>query len=318
MYLIQIQIEIQKMQNHKLASNIRYSSERLLKSAEKELNELRNSSSLMLRDEVTGNDIAEAVSRWTGIPITKLQQSEKEKLLRLEEDLHKRVVGQDLAVKAVAEAIRCARAGVADPHRPIASFMFMGPTGVGKTELAKALASCLFSTESALVRIDMSAYKEKQAVARLIGSPPGYKQHDEGGQLTEAIRRRPYAVILFDEIEKAHEDVIDILLPILDDGRITDTIGHTVNFTNTVIIMTSNVGSKEILDAGDKAKANELPPYETIKQRVMDAAEKSLRPEFINRVDEYIVFQPLSRDQIIDIVKLQVISCHFLVQSYPY
>jgi ATP-dependent Clp protease ATP-binding subunit ClpB len=222
----------------------------------------------------------------------------------LEDELHKRVVGQDPAVKAVAEAIQRSRAGLSDPHRPIASFMFMGPTGVGKTELAKALASYMFNTEEALVRIDMSEYMEKHSVSRLVGAPPGYVGYEEGGQLTETVRRRPYAVILFDEIEKAHSDVFNIFLQVLDDGRVTDSQGRTVSFTNTVIIMTSNVGSQYILDTDDnlpKEVANE-----TIKRRVMDAARSVFRPEFMNRVDEYIVFQPLDRDQINSIVRLQV------------
>jgi ATP-dependent Clp protease ATP-binding subunit ClpB len=278
--------------------------QRQLESAEKELDEYIKSGKSMLREEVTGDDIAEIVSKWTGIPISKLKQSEREKLLHLEDELHKRVVGQDPAVKAVAEAIQRSRAGLSDPHRPIASFMFMGPTGVGKTELAKALASYMFNTEEALVRIDMSEYMEKHAVSRLIGAPPGYVGYEEGGQLTETVRRRPYAVILFDEIEKAHSDVFNIFLQILDDGRVTDSQGRTVSFTNTVIIMTSNVGSQYILDTDD-----DLPKevaYETIKRRVMDAARSVFRPEFMNRVDEYIVFQPLDRDQINSIVRLQV------------
>lgn len=259
----------------------------------------------MLREEVTGDDIAEIVSKWTGIPISKLQQSEREKLLHLEEELHRRVVGQNPAVTAVAEAIQRSRAGLSDPHRPIASFMFMGPTGVGKTELAKALASYLFNTEESLVRIDMSEYMEKHAVSRLIGAPPGYVGYEEGGQLTETVRRRPYAVILFDEIEKAHADVFNVFLQILDDGRVTDSQGRTVSFTNTVIIMTSNVGSQYILNTEDDDASKEMS-YETIKRRVLDAARSVFRPEFMNRVDEYIVFQPLDRNQISRIVKLQV------------
>ncbi|GJU40497.1 chaperone protein ClpB3, chloroplastic [Tanacetum coccineum] len=244
---------------------------RQLETAEKELVEYMSSGKSMLREEVTGDDIAEIVSKWTGIPLSKLKQSEREKLLHLEEELHKRVVGQNPAVTAVAEAIQRSRAGLSDPHRPIASFMFMGPTGVGKTELAKALASYLFNTEEALVRIDMSEYMEKHAVSRLIGAPPGYVGYEEGGQLTETVRRRPYAVILFDEIEKAHADVFNVFLQILDDGRVTDSQGRTVSFTNTVIIMTSNVGSQYILDTEDSSMPKERA-YETIKQRVMDAA----------------------------------------------
>ncbi|CAN1322578.1 Chaperone protein ClpB3, chloroplastic [Linum perenne] len=272
--------------------------------AEKELNEYMSSGKSMLREEVTGDDIAEIVSRWTGIPVLKLKQSEREKLLHLEEELHRRVIGQNPAVTAVAESIQRSRAGLSDPRRPIASFMFMGPTGVGKTELAKALASYLFNTEESLVRIDMSEYMEKHAVSRLIGAPPGYVGYEEGGQLTEVVRRRPYAVILFDEIEKAHADVFNVFLQILDDGRVTDSQGRTVSFTNTVIIMTSNVGSQYILDTDDDLSKEAT--YETIKRRVMDAARSVFRPEFMNRVDEYIVFQPLDREQINKIVRLQL------------
>ncbi|CAI8595348.1 unnamed protein product [Vicia faba] len=291
------------------AAELKYGSlnalQRQLESAEKELHDYMSSGKSMLREEVTGNDIGEIVSKWTGIPISKLQQSEREKLLYLEDELHKRVVGQDPAVKAVSEAIQRSRAGLSDPHRPIASFMFMGPTGVGKTELAKALASYMFNTEEALVRIDMSEYMEKHTVSRLIGAPPGYVGYEEGGQLTETVRRRPYAVILFDEIEKAHSDVFNVFLQILDDGRVTDSQGRTVSFTNTVIIMTSNVGSQYILNTDDDTAPKDLA-YEIIKQRVMDAARSIFRPEFMNRVDEYIVFRPLDRDQISSIVRLQL------------
>ncbi|KAJ4974663.1 hypothetical protein NE237_007837 [Protea cynaroides] len=274
-----------------------------LEDAEKELDEYRSSGKSLLREEVSTDDIAEIVSKWTGIPVSKLKQSEREKLLHLEEELHKRVVGQEPAVRAVAEAIQRSRAGLSDPCRPIASFMFMGPTGVGKTELAKALASHLFNTEEALVRIDMSEYMERHAVARLIGAPPGYIGYGEGGQLTEAVRRRPYSVVLFDEIEKAHSDVFNVLLQILDDGRVTDSRGRTVNFRNTVIIMTSNVGSQHILNTDDDTLD---ATYETIKQKVMEAARSVFRPEFMNRVDEYIVFRPLDHKQINKIVRLQL------------
>ncbi|KNA16368.1 hypothetical protein SOVF_089630 [Spinacia oleracea] len=309
-----VNIEIQQAEREydlNRAAELKYGSlnslQRQLESAEKELDEYMKSGKSMLREEVTGNDIAEIVSKWTGIPVSKLQQSEREKLLNLEEELHKRVVGQDPAVTAIAEAIQRSRAGLSDPHRPIASFMFMGPTGVGKTELAKALASYLFNTEDALVRIDMSEYMEKFAVSRLTGAPPGYVGYEEGGQLTEVVRRRPYAVILFDEIEKAHADVFNVFLQILDDGRVTDSQGRTVSFTNTVIIMTSNVGSQLILNAADDDEtSSKEATYEIIKQRVMDAARSIFRPEFMNRVDEYIVFQPLDRDQINSIVRLQL------------
>ncbi|GFP90392.1 chaperone protein clpb3 chloroplastic [Phtheirospermum japonicum] len=290
-----VNLEIQQAEREydlNRAAELKYGSlnslQRQLETAEKELDEYMKSGKSMLREEVTGNDIAEIVSKWTGIPVSKLQQSEREKLLHLEEVLHNRVVGQDPAVRAVAEAIQRSRAGLSDPHRPIASFMFMGPTGVGKTELAKALASYLFNTEEALVRIDMSEYMEKHAVSRLIGAPPGYVGYEEGGQLTETVRRRPYAVILFDEIEKAHSDVFNVFLQILDDGRVTDSQGRTVSFTNAVIIMTSNVGSQYILNTENDDVSKEMA-YETIKQRVLEAARGIFRPEFMNRVDEYIL-----------------------------
>jgi ATP-dependent Clp protease ATP-binding subunit ClpB len=285
-----------------------------LEEAEKELSDYQKSGKTLLRKEVTDDDIAEIVSRWTRIPVSKLKQSEREKLLHLDEHLHKRVIGQDQGVKAVADAIQRSRAGLADPDRPIASFMFMGPTGVGKTELAKALASYLFNTEEAMIRIDMSEYMEKHAVSRLIGAPPGYVGYEEGGQLTEAVRRRPYSVILFDEIEKAHSDVFNIFLQILDDGRVTDSQGRTVNFTNTIIIMTSNVGSQLILNTLDKAVfKDEL--YKSMKDQVLEVARKTFRPEFMNRIDEYIVFKPLDRTQINSIVKLQVSLHHFVKTS---
>jgi len=293
------------------AAELKYGSlmtlQRQLEAAEKALDEYQNTGKSMLREEVTGSDIAEIVSKWTGIPISKLQQSEREKLLHLDDELHKRVVGQDPAVKSIAEAIQRSRAGLSDPVRPIASFMFMGPTGVGKTELAKALASYLFNTEDALVRIDMSEYMEKHSVSRLVGAPPGYVGYEEGGQLTEVVRRRPYAVVLFDEIEKAHSDVFNILLQILDDGRVTDSQGRKVSFTNTVIIMTSNVGSQYVLNSADSsAGLSKEEAYEAMRARVMDAARMTFRPEFMNRIDEYIVFQPLDREQISKIVKLQL------------
>ena len=281
-----------------------------LTQAEKELVDFQQSGNSMLREEVSDHDIAEIVSKWTGIPLSNLQQSEREKLVLLEQVLHDRVVGQDIAVKSVADAIRRSRAGLSDPNRPIASFMFMGPTGVGKTELAKSLAAYLFNTESSLVRIDMSEYMEKHAVSRLIGAPPGYVGYEEGGQLTEIIRRRPYSVVLFDEIEKAHPDVFNILLQLLDDGRVTDSQGRTVSFTNSVVIMTSNIGSHFILetlrssqDAKDKAAV-----YELMKRQVVELARQTFRPEFMNRIDEYIVFQPLDSTQISRIVELQVMG----------
>ena len=269
-----------------------------LAEAEEKLAATQTTGQTLLREEVTESDIAEIISKWTGIPISKLVESEMQKLLHLEDELHKRVIGQDEAVTAVADAIQRSRAGLADPNRPVASFIFLGPTGVGKTELAKALASYLFDTEEAIVRIDMSEYMEKHAVSRLIGAPPGYVGYDEGGQLTEAIRRRPYAVILFDEIEKAHPDVFNIMLQILDDGRVTDAQGHTVDFKNAVIIMTSNVGSQYILDvAGDD---------ELMRSRVMEAMRGTFRPEFLNRIDEMIIFHGLDKGELRQIVQLQI------------
>ncbi|HEY9624331.1 MAG TPA: ATP-dependent chaperone ClpB [Crinalium sp.] len=276
--------------------------QRQVELAEQQLTQTQTSGKSMLREEVTESDIAEIISKWTGIPISKLVESEMQKLLHLEEELHRRVIGQNEAVTAVADAIQRSRAGLADPNRPIASFIFLGPTGVGKTELAKALAAYLFDTEEAMVRIDMSEYMEKHAVSRLIGAPPGYVGYEEGGQLTESIRRRPYAVILFDEIEKAHPDVFNVMLQILDDGRVTDAQGHTVDFKNTVIIMTSNIGSQFILDiAGDDTR------YEEMRSRVMEAMRANFRPEFLNRIDEIIIFHGLQKSELRNIVKLQVL-----------
>ncbi|TAF10507.1 MAG: ATP-dependent chaperone ClpB [Nostocales cyanobacterium] len=274
---------------------------RQLEAVESELTNAQGTGKALLREEVTEADIAEIISKWTGIPISKLVESEKEKLLHLEDELHHRVVGQAEAVTAVADAIQRSRAGLADPNRPIASFIFLGPTGVGKTELAKALAAYMFDTEESLVRIDMSEYMDKHTVSRLIGAPPGYVGYEEGGQLTEAIRRRPYAVILFDEIEKAHPDVFNIFLQILDDGRVTDSQGRTVDFKNTIIIMTSNIGSQFILDvAGDDSR------YDEMRHRVMEAMRTSFRPEFLNRVDEMIIFHSLQKSELRQIVQLQV------------
>ncbi|GLJ29158.1 hypothetical protein SUGI_0574910 [Cryptomeria japonica] len=280
--------------------------QRQLEEAENKLSEYRKGGKSMLREEVTDVDIAEIVSKWTGIPVSNLQQTEREKLVFLEEVLHKRVVGQDIAVKSVVDAIRRSRAGLSDPNRPIASFMFMGPTGVGKTELAKALAGYLFNTEHALVRIDMSEYMEKHSVSRLVGAPPGYVGYEEGGQLTESVRRRPYSVVLFDEIEKAHSDVFNILLQLLDDGRITDSQGRTVSFTNCVIIMTSNIGSQYILETLQSALDSREAVYELMKKQVIEVARQTFRPEFMNRIDEYIVFQPLDSHQIKHIVQIQL------------
>jgi ATP-dependent Clp protease ATP-binding subunit ClpB len=257
--------------------------------------------SRLLKEEVDEDDIAEVVSRWTGIPVSRLLQGEVEKLLHLDEWLHKRVIGQDEAVKAVAEAVLRARSGIKDPNRPIGSFLFLGPTGVGKTELARSLAHTLFDDESNLVRIDMSEYMEKHTVARLIGAPPGYVGYEEGGQLTEAVRRKPFSVILFDEIEKAHHDVFNVLLQVLDDGRLTDSQGRTVDFKNTVLIMTSNIGSQDILEAQQQRLA-----YEDIRALVMREIQKHFRPEFLNRVDELVVFHPLTRDELVKIVDIQL------------
>jgi len=253
----------------------------------------------LLRNRVTEDEIAEVVSRWTGIPVSRMLEGEREKLLRMEEALHRRVIGQDEAVNAVADAIRRSRAGLSDPNRPIGSFLFMGPTGVGKTELCKALAEFMFDTEEAMVRIDMSEFMERHSVARLIGAPPGYVGYEEGGYLTEAVRRRPYSVILMDEIEKAHPDVFNILLQVLDDGRLTDGHGRTVDLRNTVVVMTSNLGSQRI-----QAMAGEA--YESMKEAVMEVAGQHFRPEFINRVDEMVVFHPLDREQIRLIAGIQL------------
>ncbi|WP_445249779.1 ATP-dependent chaperone ClpB [Microcoleus sp. OTE_8_concoct_300] len=300
-----VNIEIQQAElkyDLNRAAELKYSKltelQKQLQEAESQLSATQTTGKSLLREEVTEGDIAEIISKWTGIPISKLVESEMQKLLHLEDELHKRVIGQDEAVTAVADAIQRSRAGLADPNRPVASFIFLGPTGVGKTELAKALASYLFDTEEAIVRIDMSEYMEKHAVSRLIGAPPGYVGYDEGGQLTEAVRRRPYSVILFDEIEKAHPDVFNIMLQILDDGRVTDAQGHTVDFKNSVIIMTSNVGSQYILDvAGDN---------EQMRSRVMEAMRGTFRPEFLNRIDEMIIFHGLSKTELRQIVQLQV------------
>ena len=257
--------------------------------------------SRLLKEEVDEEDIALVVSRWTGIPVTRLMEGEMDKLLRLEELLHRRVVGQDEAVRAVADAVLRARSGIKDPNRPIGSFLFLGPTGVGKTELARALASTLFDDEANLIRIDMSEYMEKHTVARLIGAPPGYVGYEEGGQLTEAVRRRPFSVILFDEIEKAHHDVFNVLLQVLDDGRLTDSQGRTVDFKNTVLIMTSNLGSQEILEAQQRRM-----PYDKMRDMVMAELRRHFRPEFLNRVDETVVFHPLTSDHLTKIVEIQL------------
>ena len=283
-------------------------------SIQQELTEAQGDSAL-IREEVTAEDIADIVSRWTGIPVGKMLQSEREKLLHLEEELHKRVVGQEQAIRAVADAVRRSRAGLQDPKRPIGSFIFLGTTGVGKTELAKALAEILFDDETMLTRIDMSEYQEKFSATRLIGAPPGYVGYDEGGQLTEAIRRKPYSVVLFDEIEKAHPDVFNVLLQVLDDGRLTDNKGRLVNFKNTIIIMTSNLGSDLIRERlSDVPAGGEQAAIDETRELVLGLLKKTIRPEFLNRIDETIVFTPLGRSEINEIVRIQLDSTARLLQ----
>lgn len=280
--------------------------------------ELRNTqgSEAMIKEEVTAEDIADVVSRWTGIPVSKMLQSERDKLLTLEEELHKSVIGQEEAIRAVSDAVRRSRAGLQDPKRPIGSFIFLGTTGVGKTELAKALANYLFNDESLMTRIDMSEYQEKFSVSRLIGAPPGYVGYDEGGQLTEAVRRKPYSVVLFDEIEKAHPDVFNILLQVLDDGRLTDNKGRVVNFKNTIIIMTSNLGSSYIQEQFSKiGNGNRENIIEETKEKIMEMLKKTIRPEFLNRIDETIMFTPLNEDEIEQIVRLQIGSVAKLLKE---
>jgi ATP-dependent Clp protease ATP-binding subunit ClpB len=271
--------------------------------AEEELLTKKQGASRLLKEEVDEEDIAAVVSRWTGIPVSKLMQGEVDKLLQLADHLHKRVIGQDEAVEAVADAVIRARSGLKDPNRPIGSFIFLGPTGVGKTELARALAEFMFDDERLMIRIDMSEYMEKHAVSRLIGAPPGYVGYEEGGQLTEAVRRRPYCVILFDEIEKAHHDVFNILLQILDDGRLTDGQGRIVDFKNTVIIMTSNIGSAQILEYRGTTDSE---AYELMKGAVLGEMRHHFRPEFLNRVDEIVVFHSLSEEDLKKILDIQL------------
>ena len=299
--------------NYEKVATIRYGkiqqAEANIRAAQEALHTMQGES--LIKEEVDEDDIAEVVARWTGIPVNKMMQSEREKLLHLEEELHKRVVGQDEAIQAVSDAIRRSRAGLQDPKRPIGSFIFLGTTGVGKTELAKALADYLFDDENMMTRIDMSEYQEKFAATRLIGAPPGYVGYDEGGQLTEAIRRKPYSVVLFDEIEKAHPDVFNVLLQVLDDGRLTDNKGRTVNFKNTLIIFTSNLGSQLIRENEEKGI-----DHETTSQQVLDLLRQTVRPEFLNRIDETIMFTPLNESQIRNIVGLQIEGVHkMLMQS---
>jgi ATP-dependent Clp protease ATP-binding subunit ClpB len=271
------------------------------------LSEYENSGKRLVREEIVSEDIAEVVSRWTGIPVSRMMQNEKEKLLYIEEELEKRVVGQEEAIKAVADAIRRSRAGLSDQNRPIGSFMFLGTTGVGKTELAKTLAEYLFNDESQITRIDRSEYQERHAVSRLVGAPPGYVGYDEGGQLTEAVRRKPYSVALLDEIEKAHPDTFNILLQVLEDGRLTDNKGRVANFKNTIIIMTSNLGSELINEAFAKSgESIDENLFAATRNRLFDLLRKTIRPEFLNRIDELIMFRPLGKDSIEGIIRIQL------------
>ena len=330
--------------NYGRVAEIRYGSLQALEAEIQKIQEQLRSAQegeAMVKEEVTADDIAEVVSRWTGSPVSKMQQSEREKLLHLEEELHRRVIGQDEAIRAVSDAVRRSRAGLQDPKRPIGSFIFLGTTGVGKTELAKALAEYLFDDETMMTRIDMSEYQEKHSVSRLIGAPPGYVGYDEGGQLTEAVRRKPYSVVLFDEIEKAHPDVFNTLLQVLDDGRLTDNKGRTVNFKNTIIILTSNLGSEYIreqfakLDSptngsttsspasvlGESFAEDSLPAknreavIEETKRTVLDLLKRTIRPEFLNRIDETIMFEPLTQSEIREVVKLQVASVQKMLEQ---
>lgn len=305
--------------NYGQVAEIRYGK---LKALEDEINRIqeelkeRQGNSAMIKEEVTAEDVADVVARWTGIPVSKMLQSEREKLLHLEEELHKRVIGQEEAIQAVSDAVRRSRAGLQDPKRPIGSFIFLGTTGVGKTELAKALAEYLFDDETLMTRIDMSEYQEKHSVSRLIGAPPGYVGYDEGGQLTEAVRRKPYSVVLFDEIEKAHPDVFNTLLQVLDDGRLTDNKGRTVNFKNTLIIMTSNLGSSYIQSQFEHLnEQNHDELVEETKEKVINMLKKTIRPEFLNRIDETIMFLPLNKKEIEQIVGLQVSSIHKMLKE---
>jgi ATP-dependent Clp protease ATP-binding subunit ClpB len=318
--LEELQIQYQRAErdgNLELASRIKYEEiparEAMLKAAEEKLANLAPENR-MTTQIVTANDVAEVVARWTGIPLAKMMRGERERLLHLETEMHKRVIGQEEAVNAVADAIRRSRAGLSDPDKPIGSFIFCGPTGVGKTELAKALADVLFDDEKAITRIDMSEYQEKHNVSRLVGAPPGYVGYDEGGQLTEAVRRRPYSIVLLDEIEKAHPDTFNILLQVLDDGRLTDNKGRTANFKNTIIIMTSNLASDRIMDAFDgyetMSDKRKKEAYDSAKDAVMEALKLSLRPEFLNRIDEIVMFHPLQKDQMDEILHILLKDVH--------
>ena len=317
----QLKFEAEKAEregNYERVAEIRYSKLKELdddiKHIQEQLQQTQGGNA-MIREEVTSEDIAEVVSRWTGIPVTRMLQSERDKLLHLEDELHHRVIGQDEAIEAVSDAVRRSRAGLQDPKRPIASFIFLGTTGVGKTELAKALAEYLFNDEQLMTRIDMSEYQEKFSVSRLIGAPPGYVGYDEGGQLTESVRRKPYSVVLFDEIEKAHPDVFNILLQVLDDGRLTDNKGRVVNFKNTIIIMTSNLGSAYIQSQFERIdESNKEDIVEETKKEVMSLLKKTIRPEFLNRIDETIMFTPLTKEQIANVVRLQINSVRNMLE----
>ena len=307
----QARLELEAAQRHQdyaRMSEIQYG---LLPELEKQLQttqEVDRKDFILVQDRVTAEEIAEVVSRWTGIPVSKMLEGEREKLLHMEDALHDRVVGQEEAIKAVSDSVRRARAGLSDPDRPSGSFLFLGPTGVGKTELCKALAGFLFDSDDAMIRIDMSEFMEKHSVSRLVGAPPGYVGYEEGGYLTEAVRRRPYSVILLDEVEKAHPDVFNILLQVLDDGRLTDGQGRTVDFRNTVIVMTSNLGSHQIQDMSENgaAAADSAEAYTQMKAAVMAVVQAHFRPEFINRLDDIVVFHPLDKAQIRKIARIQL------------
>ena len=290
--------------------------EEKLSRLEKQLATQSKDGHALIKEEVDAEDIAEVVSRWTGIPVTRMLQSEREKLLHMETELHKRVIGQEEAIAAISDAVRRSRAGLQDKRKPIGSFIFLGTTGVGKTELAKALAEFLFNDPNSMTRIDMSEYQERHTVSRLIGAPPGYIGYEEGGQLTEAVRRHPYSVVLLDEIEKAHPDVFNILLQVLDDGRLTDNKGRTANFKNTIIIMTSNIGSHLIQESfTDMNEANHDEVVASTKNKVFELLKKTIRPEFLNRIDEIIMFTPLSREEVTEIVRLQFADLQHMMQQ---
>ena len=302
--------EYERQGDYGKVAEIRYGSiariERQIAENREKIEEKQASGDLIMKEEIDAEDIADIVSRWTGIPVSKMLQSERQKLLGIEDELHKRVIGQDEAVSAVSEAVKRSRAGMGDEKKPIGSFIFLGPTGVGKTELARTLADYLFDDEDALIRIDMSEYMESHNVSRLVGAPPGYVGYEEGGQLTEAVRRKPFSVVLLDEIEKAHPDVFNILLQILDDGRLTDSKGHTVNFKNTIIIMTSNIGAQMIQSEMEKMDGmNRDAVLSGLQEKLFQMLKQQVRPEFLNRIDEIILFTPLSREDLRQIVEVQ-------------